>query len=171
MSIIKSFSLILFSLTFCCCQSIKTKNKPFAVAKEGSVVINIDTTAYKKFLEDNLFADRKVVLNTIQIKEQKTLSSGETFYYVYLATKDKKIKVARWLNKKGDNFYVNDEIEEGPLFEQSYLICEGGGDCGPEVYIDKENRLWGCSKIIACYVEGVKMECSSAKTYIEPYEE
>lgn len=156
---------IFLLLTFCCSAQ---SNKPFALLKDNKVLFTIDTVSYKRKLESKLFSDKKVVLSKIEIVKQKSLVENSDFYYILLTSKDKKIKVARWLIKAGTSYYVNDELEEGVLFEQSYLICEGGDNCSPQVYIDGETRRWGCSKTIACYADGQKPECLSIMTYIEP---
>lgn len=165
---------LIFQSIIACGQKEIVKNQPkaiaFATIKNDTVVFNLDTISYKKTLKERLLPSHNIVFDKVEIKKQLTLGTSVDFYYVLLKTKDNKIKVARWLNKIGDSFYVNDEIEEGILFEQSYLICNGEGDCDPQVLLDGSTRFWGCSKIIACFTDKAMRDstCKWQTTYIGP---
>lgn len=156
---------------FFSCSKVNTSGS-FASIEEDTMEVNIDTTAFKKFLETKLFSNKDIKFNTIQVRKQKALGAGKEFYYVYLATKDNSVKVARWLNKKGNDFYLNDVMpDEGVLFEQSYLVCRGIGECSPQLFIDGERRMWGGTTVVACYAgkENPYPDCKWEMTYIDPY--
>ena len=164
------FTVFLLYIFFSCSKT--ATNGSFASIEEDTMEVNIDTTAFKKFLETNLLPKQNIKLNTIQVKKQKALGSGEVFYYVYAATKDKKIKVARWLNKRKNELYLNDELpDEGVLFEQSYLVCKGTGKCAPQLYKNGDERMWGCTTVVACYAgkKNPYPDCDWSMNYIEPY--
>lgn len=168
--------LVLLSISVVGCKKETPKPLPeglFASETEGKTEIAFDTVKFKNYLQAELFPNKKVSLTTVEVKKQKALGSGEEFYYVYLANKDNTVKIARWLNKKDDGFYFNDEFEEGSLFEQYYLICQGNGDCGPQLYEESNKRMWGCSTDIKCYMPNAETppSCKVFKSYIEPYKE
>jgi len=142
--------------------------KAFAVVSGKSYKFIADTVAYKKMLKDGLLAKTDVTLNKVEIVKQLTLGDKKEFYYVMASSKDGTYKIAKWLNKKGNSFYVNNALAAGDLFEQSYLTCIGDGSCGPQVYQVKDQRLWGCSEDIRCYKPGFVVEnCKSAKTILD----
>jgi hypothetical protein len=144
------------------------KNIPFAELREGKVIYKVDTITYKKTLSEKLLPGRNVTFNKIEIRRQLTLGTGLEFYYFLLQTENEEIKVAKWLNRTNDVFYINDELEEGDLCEQMYLICEGKGKCYPNVYEDGTMRLWGCSDIVGCGItDGVTPTCTSTQSIIE----
>lgn len=164
--ILSFLSLYVFGV----CQTTSGSNseKAFATIKNGAFVIKIDTVAYKKKVKEALFNDPHIVFNKITINRQNTLNTKREFYYVMLSTKDNRIRVAKWLNKKGNNLFSNDEITEGDLFEQTYLICDGDGTCSPQVYEDGTKKLWGCSEDIKCYIgDKVNSDCTASKSIID----
>ncbi len=139
--------------------------KPFATISGESYIFKIDTVGFKKNAKDNILPNEDVVLQKIQIIKQVSLGAKNQFYYVMVSSSDNKFKIAKWLNRKGNNLYVNDVLAEGDLFEQSYLLCIGDGTCGPQVFEDKGNRMWGCSEDLKCYTDRVKLQnCQSVKS-------
>jgi len=164
--LISILSLYVFGI----CQTATDTNpkKAFASIKNGAFVFKIDTVAYKKKVREALFADRNIVFDKITINRQNTLNTNREFYYVMLSTKNNRYKVAKWLNRKGDNLFSNDEITEGDLFEQTYQTCEGDGSCFPQVYENGDIRMWGCGGDVKCYIgDKVDANCKSAKSILD----
>jgi len=160
--------LSLYVFGFCQITSSSNSKKAFATIKNGAFIFKIDTVAYKKKVKEALFNDPDIVFNKIIISRQITLNTKREFYYVMLSTKDNRIRVAKWLNKKGNNLFSNDEISEGDLFEQIYVTCEGAGTCSPQVYEDGTTKMWGCSEDIKCYIgDKVNSDCKASKSIID----
>jgi hypothetical protein len=79
--------------------------------------------------------------------------------------------VAKWLKKVNNRLYNNDVIEEGDLFEQTYLVCIGLEDCYPNVFETDSIKKWGCSENVSCFVskeaaEEAQRSCKSYKAII-----
>lgn len=139
----------------------------FAVIKNESFIFQADTLDYKTKIRKALFPKQNWSFNKISIIKQLTLGDKKEFYYILLTTKDGKIKVAKWLNKNGKDLSINDEITTGDLFEQSYLSCIGDGSCYPQVYQVGDQKMWGCSEDIMCYINGkADVNCQSYKSIL-----
>lgn len=158
MSKLQIILLIIFSSL---CASAQTSVTTIAKENGSSISFVIDTVAYKKFVSTQLLdSGYDVAFDKIEVKRQMTLGSKREFFYLLLTSKMKKIKVARWLNKQGNEFLTNDELGEDDVFEQLYLTCVGGGNCSPHVFEDKDIRMWGCSDVLGCNaVEGAEPKC------------
>lgn len=144
----------------------------FAKIKNNVFDITADTAAFVKNIKDNLFYGKVVNLNKITIRRQLTLEAKNEFYYILVTDEKQHIKVAKWLIKLDDQFFINDLISTGNLFEQSYLVCIGEGDCSPQVLEIEDEKQWGCSTDIQCYVDGAAAaaaakECKSYKSIIQ----
>ena len=166
--------LVLLSITAIGCKEQIDFNKIpgglIAQESNGTIEFEIDTTGYKEFLAGKLFQDKKVTFDKIEIRKQKALVSGQEFYLLFLKSDGSKIRVARYLIKKGNGFYINDTITGEDMFEQICVACTGGDGCAPEAFIDNGERMWSCSKTIACPVDDKKPECISQQTLMADIE-
>lgn len=143
--------LTLLLITFSCYSQEK-----IAVITDNGYEFAIDTLSYKQNLEKQLstfVSGKTITFNRIEVVKQKALLTKIDFYYLLLTDAKNNSKVAKWLNKEGNNLISNDEITEGDLFEQTFLLCAGTGDCSPQVMEDEEGRFWMCSTEIMCPVE------------------
>lgn len=140
--------LALLIITFSCYSQEK-----IAVITDKGYEFAIDTLSYKQNLEKQLDQDKPITFNKVEVVKQKTLVSERDFYYLLLTDAGKNIKVAKWLNKVGNNLISNDELTEGDLFEQTFLLCVGTGDCDPQAMENESGRHWGCTTELICPVE------------------
>lgn len=89
------FLVSLFALT------ASSAQKPFAKIEKGRFAIERDTTEFKKFLKDNLFAESKklISLDKVEIKKQAMLTLEDEYYFVLVTDFKNHIRIAKWLNK------------------------------------------------------------------------
>lgn len=140
----------------------------FAKIENGEIIFVADTVEYKEFVSYKLFNGKNIVFDQIKIVHKKTLGDGKEFYYLELSTQNRDYKVAKWLNKKDNNFYLNNTISEAEIqdfFEQTYLICIGNTDCSPNVYQDGNSRIWGCGDAIECYISEEAAKQSGCESF------
>lgn len=165
----------LFFLCFissCSVSKINHSNyRCFARIKDNKFIFNIDTASYKHKVQNEIFKKENYIINDIQIVKQLTLGKKSEFYYILLKDKTNCVRVAKWLKKINNKLYTNDVLEEGDLFEQSYLVCVGLEDCFPNVFETDSIKQWGCSENVSCFVskeaaEEAQKRCKSYKAII-----
>ncbi|NDJ00002.1 hypothetical protein GWA97_13000 [Flavobacterium sp. LaA7.5] len=142
----------------------QTSTKVFAKINYNnseSYKILADTLALKNLISKELLDNGyNIAFEKVEIKKQLTLGSKKEFFHILITSKDKKVKVSRWLSKKGNDLIINDNMDGDDFFEQIYLICIGDGDCNPNVFEDKGVRMWGCSEIVGCNaIDGEEPKC------------
>jgi len=159
----RMIKLIISTLFICLGFYANAQNSSTTIGrvKGDSFEFVIDTVAYKNYVSRQLLdSGYDFIFDKIEIKTQLTLGSQREFFYLLLISKDKKIKVARWIIKQGNNFITNDELGEDDVFEQLYLTCVGSGSCSPQVFEDNNIRMWGCSDVVGCSAsEGQRPKC------------
>ncbi len=159
------FLAVFFTLS---CYAQETKQEPIAVIKGDGFEFKIDTNAFKKEIVKHLFSGQEVEFNSFEIKKQFTLGTKREFYYLLLTDTKRHIKVAKWLNKQGNNLFTNDEIGEGDAFEQTYLTCQGINDCDPNVFEEGKDIGWLCGEELSCLAmpEKDELKCKATKSLI-----
>ena len=149
---------------------ISFAQQPFAKIYKDVFVIEKDTVAFKKFLKDNLFSESKTEIrfDKVEIKKQKILTSDEEYFYVVISDSKNHIRVAKWLNKIGDNLYSKDVIDDDDLFENIYQTCVGKQDCNMNVFVLDSKRYWTCGETMTCLTdEQAKLiDCKAYKSII-----
>ncbi|WP_396175290.1 hypothetical protein [Flavobacterium sp.] len=163
-------------LTFNSCVSKKTIAKTndyvfFAELKNNLLVFKVDTVQYKNFIKTELFAKESIYFQKIDIVKHYMIGSKKVFYYLSIEDKINGIKVAKWLDYIDGKFYSKMMIEEGDLFEQSYLVCRGVDGCSPNVLEVDGIKHWGCSEEVSCFVDKdaatkFQEKCKSFKSVI-----
>lgn len=151
-----SYYFLVFSIFILSC-SEKQNSRPvpkgytkFAELKNGKYDILIDTISFKENLIA-LFDSKDVTIDKIQIVKQQTLGDiKKDFYYILANDFKKKIKITRYLVYEKDVLFINDSISSEDVFEQTFLICIGQGNCNPHVFDVDGKRSWSCSDIYEC---------------------
>lgn len=158
--------MILVSLK-CLGQTTELKN-PFAKIKGNTFVILQDTTQFKSDLINVLFSDTleltKPVFDKIEIRKQVSFGEeNEEYYFVLVYDLAKKIKVAKWLDKIGDNLFLSNQVDNDNYFHLYYIICKGPDDCFPEVGVIDSHKYWSCGRELMC-----KKDSKCRKSIVSP---
>ena len=144
--------------------------KPFAKVIGEHFIIERDTVELKKFLKDNLFSEstKEILFDKVEIKKQKMLTSNEEYYFVLISDSKNHIRIAKWLNRIGENLYSKENLDNGDLFENLYQTCVGEQDCQQNVFTIDSKRHWTCGEQIACMTEEQAnlVDCKAYKSII-----
>ena len=146
-------------------------SEKIADEKPNNFEFCVDTTMLKKALEQKVLMN-KSSLDKIEIRKQKIVSTNDEYYFILGRNFKKHLKLAVWLDKKDDSFYLHqmpktkdDDSFNKEVFYFMYLTCEGTDtDCFPEVCLEKGEKFWTSTKIPKC---GGESKCITSKTVIE----
>ena len=129
--------------------------KTFAKIDRETYIITAETNAYKQEVLKTVFmTGDQPKLSGLQIHSQQTLGEAEeTIYFVLMQDPGRQLKVAKILERRGDELIMDETSTE--YFTRGYLTCNGTGDCAPQVFILDSKKNWVC---------GTKMECSAEAT-------
>lgn len=136
----------------------------FAELRNDTYNITTDSISFKAKLVELFDTKKQVSIDKIEIVKQQTLGDNKSdFYYILAHDLTKDIRIARYLVRINDFFYINNNIKSEDLFEQTYLICIGGGNCNPQVFDMESGMSWSCSDIYECTYDKF-MDCKMFTT-------
>lgn len=143
------------------------QDKAFARIEEKRIVILEDVNAYKGWVKANLFPDRDIVLDKVEVVRQKIIGGNdEFFYYVVAISSANHLKSAHWLERKGEELFFLSEAGEQDSHKIIFMNCEGREDCQPNVVYFDGKPFWSCSETLACSPE-IMARCKSSKSLVQ----
>lgn len=158
-----------FSCSLFSCKSQSSSDLPFANITHNEIEFLQDTTAFKNHIRQSMNFKAEVNFDKIEILKQFTIGIGNStsseFYYVLISDTKHNYKVARWLNRIDDRFYINNKSHIGDQFEQTFLICVGVDNCYPEVFDIDGKKSWGCNKDPKCLLQEPDPETIKCRSY------
>ncbi|RZJ63152.1 MAG: hypothetical protein EOO45_21835 [Flavobacterium sp.] len=153
------------------CSNVATDKDVIGIVEDSKYTISADTVVLKKEMASHV-TQKPDTLSLDKISIIKSTTTGdrqEDFYMLVLQDFKRKLKVARWLERKGDSFYFYktasmDTMEENEIFYNTIISCRAADkDCFPHVAIVEDQKVWTASKTLGCVKSA---ECIFAKTLI-----
>ncbi|RZJ66755.1 MAG: hypothetical protein EOO50_08665 [Flavobacterium sp.] len=134
-----------------------------AIKQKDVLVWKTDTLKLKAFLTNIHFPKKEIDFDRIAIKSKSTIGEKkETFWYLELSKKSANKVILRWVEKLGNEFY----LEEIPGSDGYFVLTSAmisGKDCEPNVYVIDGKRIWMFGTDPRCFAPGYKSPCEISK--------
>lgn len=144
--------LLCFFIISCGSLPKNFEEEPFAMIANEKFIFLKDTALFKSYILKNMSFNKPVFLNKTQIIKQKMIGlRSDDFYFVMWTNAESNLKIAKWLEKKGDKlFFVSSASDAQENFKKHYLLCVGNAGCFPELIATDSSKVWNCTKDLKC---------------------
>lgn len=158
--IILIISYLLTSVSF---SQNKAKSEIIGQITNKEIIITGDTLQLKNNILQHFKNDSLGLPNfTVQIIQSKTFGEViEDYYFVLLQDKNRKINVAKWLEKEGNDLILISKFENDNYWQVLLTACIGEGDCFPQLAVVNSEKTWACGQALVCSADS---KCTKTST-------
>ncbi|MBC7439061.1 MAG: hypothetical protein H7250_03635 [Flavobacterium sp.] len=135
----------------------------FGRIQGNKFIIVGDSSKLKSKILNLIFSNRKEKAKLcVQISKSQTIGETiEDYYFVLLQDKKKNIKIAKWLEKRGNDLLLVDEFNDKNYWQVLTTACIGKDDCSPQVVITDSKKEWICGHKLICSKDKTCMKISA----------
>jgi len=145
---------------------VNAQEQLFATLQRRAVHIVYDTVQFKADVLDIVFSDykQKPSLASLRVVHKPVVGDPAKLYYaVLISDTSGSIKIAKWLEQRGQNLYLIDKFSEDKRLQAYYFTCIGTEGCTPSVLSVDGELGWSCKESAVCTPD---VSCRTIKSFL-----